>query len=69
MSYPYCTCKICLLSWASEDLLKALQGLIVAAEAEVNEKGGGGLILARLTDARAAVAKATIPPAQRQGEA
>jgi hypothetical protein len=48
---------------AAPDLLKAIEGLIVAVEAEVNEKGGGGLILARLTDARAAVLKAHSRPA------
>jgi len=40
-------------------LRDALEGLIVAVEAEVNEKGGGGFILARLADARAAIANTT----------
>lgn len=38
-------------------LRAALRDLVAAVEAEVNEKGGGGFILARLTDARAALAK------------
>jgi hypothetical protein len=41
-----------------DDLVEALDALADAVAAEVNEKGGGGYILARLTDARAAVAKA-----------
>lgn len=44
---------------AAPDMLEALRDLITAVEAEVNEKGGGGFILARLTDARDAVRKAT----------
>jgi len=38
-------------------LLVALEGLVAAVTQEVNEKGGGGFILARLSDARAALAK------------
>lgn len=41
-----------------DELADALDALADAVAAEVNEKGGGGYILARLTDARAAVAKA-----------
>jgi len=36
-------------------LVEALEGLIAGVTAEVNEKGGGGYILARLTDARSAL--------------
>lgn len=35
-----------------DDLTNALDALVEAATAEVNEKGGGGNILARLSDAR-----------------
>jgi hypothetical protein len=38
-----------------ERLRAALSGLVEAVTAEVNEKGGGGYILARLSDARAAL--------------
>ena len=34
---------------------EALEGLIGAVEIEVNEKGAGGFLLARLTDAKAAL--------------
>lgn len=37
-------------------LVEALTGLVEAVTAEVSEKGGGGYILARLSDARAALA-------------
>lgn len=50
---------------AAPDLLECLRDLLTAAEAEVNEKGGGGFILARMTDARAAIAKATGEPIER----
>lgn len=43
---------------AAPDLYEALRDLAAAVESEVNEKGGGGFILARLSDARAALAKA-----------
>lgn len=45
---------------AAPTLLVALQDLIAAVEFEVNEKGGGGVILARLSDARAAVSCAFV---------
>jgi hypothetical protein len=35
-----------------QELERALRDLIGAVEAEVNEKGAGGFLLARLTDAR-----------------
>lgn len=34
------------------DLEEALDGLIDGVTSEVNEKGGGGYVLARLTDAK-----------------
>lgn len=40
----------------AEELAKALEGLINAAIAEVNERGAGGYMLARLSDARTALA-------------
>lgn len=39
-----------------EALVEALKDLVFAVEAEVNEKGGGGFILARLSDARRVLA-------------
>lgn len=43
---------------AAPELFEALANMVEAAEAEANEKGAGGYLLARLTDARAAIAKA-----------
>lgn len=43
---------------AAPETLEALERLIGAVVTEVNEKGGGGYILARLADARDAVIKA-----------
>ena len=43
---------------AHDDLVEALRGLIEACTAEFNEKGAGGYALARLSDARTALAKA-----------
>ena len=40
---------------AVTELVKALEGLIVGATAEFNEKGAGGYALARLSDARSAL--------------
>lgn len=47
---------------AAPDLLAALRGLVEGVTAEVNEKGGGGFVLARLADARAAIQKAEGKP-------
>jgi hypothetical protein len=44
-----------------DELAQLLDELADAVAAEVNEKGGGGYLLARLTDARAAVKRAGIP--------
>ena len=44
---------------ADAQLLEALQGLVAAVIPEVNEKGAGGYLLARLADARAALASAS----------
>lgn len=41
------------------ELVEALKGLVEAVTAEVNEKGGGGYVLARLSDARAALLHTT----------
>jgi hypothetical protein len=41
-----------------DDLVETLDALAGAVAQEVNEKGGGGYVLARLTDARNAVAAA-----------
>ena len=43
---------------AHDELAEALRGLIEACTAEFNEKGAGGYALARLSDARTALAKA-----------
>lgn len=43
---------------ASPELYEALKGLVEGVTQEVNEKGGGGFVLARLSDARAALRKA-----------
>lgn len=51
--------RIVLAVNSHDALVEVLDGLIGAVEAEVNEKGGGGFILARLSDARAALSKAT----------
>ena len=40
-------------------LLQVLSDLVEASAAEANEKGAGGYLLARLSDARTAIAKAT----------
>ena len=42
-------------------LIEALKDLVFAVEAEVNEKGGGGFILARLSDARNVLAAVSSP--------
>lgn len=47
-----------LLIAASPKLLKALKELVTAVAIEVNEKGGGGFILARLSDAESAIKEA-----------
>lgn len=44
-----------------DELLTALEELVAATEAEVNEKGGGGSVLARLSDAKDAIKNATAP--------
>lgn len=41
-----------------DGVLDALKGLVAAITTEVNEKGAGGFLLARLSDARDAIAKA-----------
>lgn len=45
---------------------EVLQGLVDAVTAEVNEKGGGGFILARLSDARALLAGPAQPEAPKE---
>ena len=45
-------------------LVDALRDLVFAVEAEVNEKGGGGFILARLDDARRALELVGTPRGQ-----
>lgn len=44
-----------------DELVRTLDELADAVAAEVNEKGGGGYVLARLSDARAAVRHARHP--------
>jgi len=51
--------RIAQLEAEIERLRAALQGLVEAVVTEVNEKGGGGYILARLSDARDALKDTT----------
>jgi hypothetical protein len=51
-----------------EKLTEALTGLVEAVIAEVNEKGGGGYILARLSDARSALSHKESEATQQEQE-
>lgn len=64
--------KLCTLTmmplWpaAPESMAEALSGLVEAVTAEVNEKGGGGYLLARLSDARDALKRHGKPTSARE---
>jgi hypothetical protein len=53
LDYQKDKAKIAALTEECEQLRKALRELVDAVNAEVNEKGAGGYLLARLSDARA----------------